>query len=85
MCVRLINAAWTTPLSLGRKWEGETGKGERVIGGRMDYRNGMILSEITPDGVEISLSAHNLVLVRTLQSNKRCVLSLLPVNFPSVY
>jgi hypothetical protein len=39
--------------------------------------------EITPDGVEISFSAHNLVLVHPL--HKVRFPSLVQVNFPSVY
>jgi hypothetical protein len=78
----VINAAWTTPLGLGRKWEGRRERGERVIGGEWVYQNGITLSEITIDGVENSLSAYNLVLVYLLLSNKRCVL---PLSFQSSF
>ena len=83
MCVRVINAAWTTPLSLGRKWKGRQERGKELLGGEWDYQNGMILSEITPDGVEISFSAYNLVLVHPL--HKVRYPSLIQLYFPSVY
>ncbi len=31
-CVCYINAAWTTPLGLGRKWERRGEKGEELLG-----------------------------------------------------
>ena len=73
------------PLVWGGNGRGDRKGGERVIGGEWVYRIGITLSENYPDGVEISLSAYNLVLVHLLPSNKRCVFpSLIPVKFLSI-
>ena len=46
----------------------------------------MILSEITPDGVEISLSAYNLVPLLPVKLFKvRSLSFILLVKFPSIY
>lgn len=43
-CVCYINAAWTTPLGLGRGMGRERGKGgKELLGREWDYRNGMTI------------------------------------------
>ena len=72
------------PLIWGENGRGG-GKGGKSYWGARDYRNGMTLSQIIPDGVENSLSAYNLVLSPRQIIKGAFSPSLFPVRFLSVY
>jgi hypothetical protein len=63
----MINAAWTTPLGLGRKRERRQERGGRVIGGEWIIEMESHYLKLSSDGVEISLSVYNLVSLPTVK------------------